>query len=58
MSKQVERTTVVRMSKSLHERIKALAASRGMKLHALADIMAKVWLSLPEHKAFPKNPTK
>jgi len=55
MSKQVERTTVVRMSKSLHERIKALAASRGMKLHALADTMARVWLSLPEHKAFPKN---
>jgi len=53
-----KRTTVVRMSNSLHERLKALAAMRGMKLHALGDIMAKVWLSLPEHKAFPKNPTK
>lgn len=43
------------MSRDLHQRVKARAAKYGMKLQSVADVMAQVWLSLPEKKAFPKK---
>lgn len=52
MASQDERTCPVRISRPLHERVKAIAAKRGMKLQALADIVFEVWLALPEKKRF------
>jgi hypothetical protein len=43
------------MSRDLHQRVKARAARYGLKLQEVADVMANVWLALPEKKAFPKN---
>jgi len=48
-------TCPLRIPRKLHERVKAMAANRGMKLHALAALALEVWLSLPEKKAFPKK---
>jgi hypothetical protein len=31
------------------------AAKYGLKLQQVADVMAQVWLALPEKKAFPKK---
>lgn len=56
MAIQDERTCPVRISRPLHEQIKAIAAKRGMKLQELADRIFELWLALPEQKkAFPKK---
>jgi predicted DNA binding CopG/RHH family protein len=52
---QSEQTCPVRMSRDLHRRVKERAARYGLKLQAVADVMAEVWLALPEKKAFPKK---
>jgi hypothetical protein len=52
---QSEQTCPVRISRDLHKRLKERAARYEMKLQELADVMANVWLALPEKKAFPKK---
>jgi hypothetical protein len=49
-------TCPLRIPRKLHEKVKAIAAERGMKLHALSALALQVWLALPEKKAFPKKP--
>ncbi len=52
---QSERTLPVRISRELHKRLKTRAVHYGMKLQEVAEVMTKVWLALPEKKAFPKK---